>query len=151
MLKLQTCQRVIVVVVLCETFSFDHGAVRSGKLVLGPHALVLQASLGTFVALEADAEATLEVCHAMLNEHLVDVLTSQVSVTTCGNDLDDTSLDAQNGDVKSTTTQVEDENLLLLLLHTVKTIGNGRSCGLVYDALAIEARNLASMLSCLSL
>jgi hypothetical protein len=60
--------------------------------------------------------------HEVVDQPVVKVLTTQVCVTSCGLDLKDTVINAQQGHIKGTTTQVEDEHIALtngtLGLHT---------------------------------
>jgi len=92
-------------------------------------------------------EFTCEVVH----KTVVKVLTTKVRVTGCGLDLKDTLLNGQEGNIKGTTTQVENEDVALALRLLVKTVGNGSSSGLVDDAQDIEAGNETSVLGSLAL
>ena len=47
----------------------------------------------------------LELVDEVVDQAVVEVLTTQVSVTSGGLDLEDTFLDGQEGDIESTTTQ----------------------------------------------
>jgi hypothetical protein len=79
----------------------------------------------------------------------IEVLTTKVSVTVGGLDLEDTLLDLEDGDIESTTTEIVDsDNTVSLLLHTVGKSGGSR---LVNDTEDVQAGNLTSILGGLTL
>lgn len=87
----------------------------------------------------------------VVDETVVEVLTTQVSVTGSGLDLEDTLLDGQEGDIEGTTTQVEDKDVALTLGLLVKTVGDGSGSRLVDDTEDVEAGNETSVLGSLTL
>ena len=93
----------------------------------------------------------LELVCEVVDETVVEVLTTQVSVTSGGLDLEDTLLNCQEGDIECTTSQVEDEDVALTLSLLVKTVGNGSSGRLVDDTEDVEAGNETSVLGSLTL
>lgn len=96
-------------------------------------------------------ELSFEFINKVVNETVVEVLTTQVGVTGGRLDLEDTLLDGQEGNIEGTTTQVEDEHVALALNLLVKTVGNGSSSGLVDDTQNVEARDETSILGGLTL
>lgn len=97
----------------------------------------------TYLALELVAE--------VVDETVVKVLTTKVSVTSSGLDLEDTLLNGKERDIEGTSTKIEDEDVLLTLLLLVKTVGNGSGSGLVDDTENVEASNGTSVLGGLPL
>ena len=93
----------------------------------------------------------LELVCEVVDETVVKVLTTQVSVSGSGLDLEDTLLNSKEGDIECTTTQIEDENIALTLSLLVKTVGNGSSSWLVDNTEDVEASNETSILSGLTL
>lgn len=87
----------------------------------------------------------------VVDKAVVEVLTTQVSVTSGGLDLKDTFLNGQEGDIECTTTQVEDEDVALTLGLLVKTVGDGSSGGLVDDTEDVQASNKTGILCSLTL
>lgn len=75
---------------------------------------------------------------------------TQMSITVGGHYFENSVIDGQKGDVKSTTAQIEDQDVLfaLFLIHTVS---NGSGGGFVDDSHDIKTRNSASILGCLTL
>lgn len=106
---------------------------------------------GSLVASDVLLELALELLHEVVHEAVVEVLTSQVSVSTGGLDLEHTGLDGEEGHIECTTSQVEDEHVLLSLGSLVETVGNSGGCGLVDDTEDVETRDGSSILGGLTL
>ena len=77
-------------------------------------------------------------------------LTSKMGVTVGGKHLKHTVVNGQDADIESTTTKVEDKDVLLATL-LVQTVGNSSSSWLIDDPSNIEAGNDTSILGCLPL
>ena len=77
-------------------------------------------------------------------------LTSKMGVTVGGKHLKHTIVNGQDADIESTTTKVEDKDVLLATL-LVQTVGNSSSSWLIDDPSNIEAGNDTSILGCLPL
>ena len=92
-----------------------------------------------------------ELINEVVNEAVVEVLTTQVSVTGSGLDLEDTLLNGQEGNIEGTTTKIEDEDVALALNLLVETVGNGGRGGLVDDTEDVEASNETGVLGGLTL
>jgi hypothetical protein len=82
----------------------------------------------------------------VLQQGVVKVLSSQVGVSSSGLDGKDTSLDGKKRNIESTTTQVENEDHLLLLGLLVETVSNGSGSRLVDDSENLETGNSTSVL-----
>ena len=93
----------------------------------------------------------LKLINEVVNETVVKVLTTQVSVAGGGLDLEDTLLDSQERNIEGTTTKIEDEDVALTLDLLVETVGNGRSSGLVDDTEDVQAGDETSILGSLTL
>lgn len=74
----------------------------------------------------------------MLQQGVVKVLSSQVGVTSGGLDGENTSLDGKQRHIEGTTTEIENENGLLLLGLGVQTISDGSGGRLVNDTEDLE-------------
>jgi hypothetical protein len=93
-----------------------------------------------------------EFLFAVVEEVGVEVLATKMGVTGSSLDGEDTTLDVQEGDIESTTTEVVDEDVALLVgLVGTETVGNGSSGGLVNDTEDVEAGNGTSILGGLTL
>jgi hypothetical protein len=93
----------------------------------------------------------LEFVNKVVNETIVEVFTTQVSVSGCGLDLEDTLLDCQKGDIEGTTTKIEDEDIALTLDLLVEAVGNGGGSRLVDDTEDVKASNETGVLGSLTL
>jgi hypothetical protein len=93
----------------------------------------------------------LELVGEVVDEPVVEVLSTQMGVSGSRLDLEDTVLDGQEGHIEGTTTEIEDEDVALASLLLVKTIRDGGSSRLVDDAEDVEASNQTSILGGLTL
>ena len=96
---------------------------------------------------------SLELLDKVVHQAVVKVLPTKVSVTSCCFHLKNTLLNGKEGDIKSTTTKVKNEHVLLTNTSRllVKTISNCSSCWLIDDTHNIKTRNNTCIFSCLPL
>ena len=87
----------------------------------------------------------------MVDQTVVKVLTTQVSVTGSRLDLEDTLLNGKERNIEGTTTEIEDEDVALALNLLVETVSNGSSSGLVDDTEDVKAGNETGILGGLTL
>ena len=88
----------------------------------------------------------------MVKEVGVEILTTKVSVTSGSLDGENATLDVEEGDIESTTTEIVDEDVPLLLgLAGAETVSNGGGGRLVDDTENVEAGNGTSVLGGLPL
>jgi hypothetical protein len=85
------------------------------------------------------------------DEPVVEVLTSQVRVTSGGLNLEDTLLDGKEGDIERSSSKVEDEDVLLALGLLVETVSDGSGGGLVDDTEDVETSDDTGVLGSLTL
>jgi hypothetical protein len=98
----------------------------------------------------------LELSLEELNDAVVKVLTSEVSVSGGGLDGEDARVNGQEGNIEGASTEIKDEHGALLLvlatlLGVVKTVGNGGGGGLVDDAEHVKARDGTGVLGGIAL
>ena len=122
---------------------------RAGELDLGLLSRFGQTLQGLLVAAQVDAFVGLEGVGQVINDHLVEVVTTQVGITGGGEHLEDTVAHLEDGHVEGAAAQVEDQDFLVALL--VQAVGQGRRGGLVDDAQHLEASDLAGVLGGLAL
>ncbi|KAI6761328.1 hypothetical protein HG531_001881 [Fusarium graminearum] len=94
---------------------------------------------------------SLELVNEVVNETVVEIFTTQVSVTGSRLDLEDTLLNGKERDIEGTTTKIEDEDVALTLNLLVKTVGNGGSGRLVDDSENVETGDETGILGSLTL
>ena len=110
---------------------------------------LLQTLDGHAVFAQIDSLFFFEFRYDPLNDALVDVITAQVRVAIGGFDFDNAFAHFENGDIKSSATQVIDRNRLVFFL--VETVSERRCGRLIDDARYFKTRNLASLLGGLAL
>ena len=110
----------------------------------------LQALHSHWILCKVDTLISLEALNEPIDDYLVEVITTKVSITISRKDLKYTATELKNRDIESTTTKVEYGNLHILV-SLVYTISKSCSCWLVNDTLYIKTCNLTSLLSSLTL
>jgi len=129
-----------------------NGGLSSGREgTLGTLASSAETTESTGVGGQVLLVLALELVDEVVDETVVEVLTTKVSVTSSGLDLEDTLLNGQEGHIEGTTTKIEDEDVALTLLLLVKTVGNGSGGGLVNDTEDVETGNETGVLGGLTL
>jgi hypothetical protein len=61
----------------------------------------------------------------MVDKSVIEIFTTQMSVTSSGLDSKDTTRDGQEGNIEGSSTQIEDENVTFLLVIGIQTVSNG--------------------------
>mmetsp|Transcript_11134 Transcript_11134/g.12944 ORF Transcript_11134/g.12944 Transcript_11134/m.12944 type:complete len:135 (+) Transcript_11134:2-406(+) len=111
-----------------------------------------EAYLGTLVATHVLAAVlALEVLDAEIHHSVVEVFSTQVSVTSSSLHFEDAILDGQQRHVESASTHIVDEHVSLASAFLVKAIGDGSGSGFVDDAQHVHARDGACVLGRLTL
>ena len=79
----------------------------------------------------------------MVNHTIIKIFASQMSVSSSRFDFKDSILDGQNGHIKSSATQIENEDIAFsrCSFFLVKTIGNGSSGGFIDDSQNVQTSN----------
>merc|ERR1711963_1050832 len=135
-----------------ERVDLDVGLCGGGESPLGALASGSQPSQSPLVALDVLLMLPLELVDEMVDHPVVEVLTSQVSVSGGGLDLEDALLNGQDGDVEGATAKIEDQDVALggalLLVQTVSDGGRGR---FVDDSKNVETGDDSGVLGSLPL
>ncbi|PKS06781.1 hypothetical protein jhhlp_006855 [Lomentospora prolificans] len=134
-----------------ERVDLDGGLGRRRESTLGTLASSAKTTEGTSVGGEVLLVLALELVDEVLHQAVVHIFTTKMSVTSGSLDLEDTVLDGEEGDIESTTTKIEDEDVALTLVLLVETVGNGGRGGLVNDTEDIETGNETGILGSLTL
>lgn len=129
----------------------DGGLGRRGQGALGTLASGAETAQGAGVGGQILLVLALELVDEVVDETVVEVLTTQVGVTSGRLDLENALLNGQERHIESTTTEIEDENIALALGLLVKTVGNGGSGRLVDDTKDVETGNETGVLGSLTL
>jgi hypothetical protein len=106
---------------------------------LGALASGSETAEGTSVGGEILLVLSFEFVCEVVNETVVEVFASQMGVTGGGLDLEDTLFNGEEGDIESTTTKIEDQDIALASGLLVESISDGCSGGLVDDTEDVKA------------
>ena len=133
----------------CDEGEIELGREGAGQLLLGLFSLFLQAAHGGGVAGEVDAVRFLELCHRVLHDALVEVVTAQTGIAAGSQHREGAVLDLDDGDIEGAAAEVVDQDLLGCFV--VESVGHGCGGRLVDDAQDIQARDAARVLRGLAL
>ena len=106
------------------------------------HSHWVSSQVSTFVVLEFLSQP--------VDDYLVEVVTTEVSVTVCRQYFEYTATEFEDRDIECTTTEVE-YSYLHVLVSLVDTVSQSSSSRFVYDTLHFQTCNLTSFLSSLTL
>jgi hypothetical protein len=93
----------------------------------------------------------LELGHAEINKGVIEIFSTEMGVTVGSLNLEDTLVNGEEGDIESTTSEIENEDVFLLILSFVETVSNGGSGWLVDDSQNIQTGDGSGVLGGLSL
>jgi hypothetical protein len=100
---------------------------------------------------DIDSTLLLEVVHAEIDKFVIEIFSTEMGVTVGGLDLEDTFFNGEEGNIESSTTEIEDEDVLLLLLLSVESVGNSSGGWLVDDSKNVDSGDGSGILGSLSL
>ena len=93
----------------------------------------------------------LEFVDEVIDQTVIEIFTTQVRITGRGFDLKDTLFNGQEGHIKSSSTQIEDQHIALALGFLVQTVCNCCGGRFVDDTEDVETSNKTSILGSLTL
>jgi hypothetical protein len=123
---------------------------RTGKSTLGTLTCGTKTTKGTLVLTHVLLGTTLKVLKEIVNHAVIEILSSQVGVSSGGLDLKDSLLNGQKTDIEGSSSKIEDEHILLLSL-LVKTVGDSSGGRLIDDTKDVQSRNGSGILGGLTL
>merc|ERR1719291_1188543 len=139
-------------------FSIGAGATYLPLLVLNislvrPVILSPQPPQRSFVFSQVFLVLSLELIAEVTNHPVIEIFTSQMSVSSSRFDLENTIFDGQDRHIKGTTTKIEDAHVLLSLSVSllVQTVGDGGSGGFVDDSENVKSSDDSSIFGGLTL
>ncbi len=151
-LETGTGDRGVEVLTVEERVNLNGGLGGVGQSTLSTLASSAETTEGTGITREVLASLALELLLEVVQQVGVEVLTTKVSVTSGSLDGEDTTLDVQQGDVESTTTQIVDQDVALLVrLARAETVGDGSGSRLVDDTENVQASDGTGILGSLTL
>merc|ERR1719346_281219 len=110
-----------------------------------------QTSHSTLVVTDVLLELPLEFLNVVVDHSVVEVLTTKMSVSSCGFYFKNTIFNSKDGHIKGSTTKIKDQNIPFTTNLFVQTIGNGGSCRFVNDSENIKTRDSTGIFSGLTL
>lgn len=135
-----------------EGVDFNSGLGTVGKSSLSTLASSAETSQGTGVARHILLGLSGELLLEVIKQVGVEVLSSQMGITSSGLNGEDTTLDVEKGDIESSTTKIVDQDVSLFVgLSGTETVGDSSGSGLVDDTEDVEASNGTSILGSLTL
>ena len=140
------------VLTFSKSLALDDGLMGGRESSLGLLALGAETTESAVVALDIDSTGfLLEFGHAELDESVVEIFATEMGVPVGGLDLEDTILNGEEGNIESTTTEIEDEDVTFAGVLLVETVRNSGGGGLVDDSLDRHAGDGAGVLGGLTL
>lgn len=138
------------VLAVMESLNFNPGGHLAGQGTLGLLNLTLELAHGLEVLGDVDVVLLVVELGEVVDDTVIEILTSEMSITGSSLDLEETVLDGEEGDIESTSTEIVDDDLALITL-LVKTVGKGSGGGLVDNAEDVETGNDTGILGGLAL
>ena len=133
----------------CDERQVNVGGGSGRKLFLSLLSSLFQSLQSHLITGKVNTLCSLELSQHIICNLLVEVITTQSVVTGCGQNLDNTVTDLNDGNIEGTAAQVVYHDLLLMLV--VQTIGQSCCCRLVDDTFYIQTGNLTGILCSLTL
>ena len=126
------------------------GGALCGELALGLLRRLLQALQGHVIATQIDTLLLLKFISNVIDQDLVKIISTEMSITIGGEDLEEPLVHLEDGNIKGTPTEIKDGHLLAGLL-TLEPVGQRGSGRLVDNSLDLQAGNLTRILGGLAL
>jgi hypothetical protein len=117
----------------------------AGKRALCTLASTPQTSEGTGIVGNVELGLPLELVLEVVQEGIVEVLSAKMGVTIRRLNGENTTADVQKGNIESSSTEIENEDVFLGLRLPVETVGDGGSSGLIDDPQNVKASNGTSV------
>lgn len=124
-----------------QRVDLNGGLCDAGKRTLGTLTSTAETTGSTGIVRDVQAGLLLELLLEVLQKVVVEILTTQVGVTSGSLDGEDTTSDVQKRDIESSSSQIEDEHVLLSSRLRVKTVSDSSGGGLVDDTENLESCN----------
>mgnify|MGYP003924115677 CR=1 FL=1 len=110
-----------------------------------------ESSEGSWVLSDIETSLLLEVSHAEIDKLVIEIFSTKMGMSVGSLNFEDTFLNGEEGDIESTTSEIEDEDVLLLSGLFIKTVGNSGGGWLVNDSKNVNTRDGSGILGGLSL
>ena len=136
---------------LVQRVNFDLGLSDTGQSPLGSLASTSKSSLSTGIFTDIQTSLLLEFALEMLEEGVVEIFSSKMGISRNSLDSENSVSDGEEGNIESSTTKIEDEDILLLGAFRIEAIGDSGGSGLVDDTEDVQSSNCAGVFGGISL
>ena len=113
-LELSSCQLGGVILTLSKGLTLNRGLSGRRENSLSFLTLSSKSSDGSLIAANVDTKLLFDISHKVVKDFLIEVLTTEMGVTIGSLNLENTFLDSKKRNIESTTSKIEDEDVLLL-------------------------------------
>nr|QES95443.1 heat shock 70 kDa protein [Philasterides dicentrarchi] len=122
-----------------QRVDFDGGLGGGGQDSFGSFTLGSQSSQGSGVSSDINSFFLQEVGSTEVDQFLIEIFSSQVGVSGGGFNFEDSFIDGQQGNVESSSSQIEDQNVSFSLSFFVQSVGNSGGGGFVDDSQYVQS------------
>ena len=136
---------------LVQRVNFNLGLSDTGKGSLCSLTSASKSSLSTGVLADIQTSLLLEFGLEMLEEVVVEIFSSKVGISSNSLDSENSVSDCEERNIKSSTTEIEDEDILLLGRFRIKTVSDGCGGGFVDDTKDVETGDCTGVFGRVSL
>jgi hypothetical protein len=150
LLKLGTRQSLGEVIAIFEAFDLDSGTLLAGQGPLSLFDFTLKFSESPQVLGDIGTSLLLVGFDQVVDDTVVEIFTTKVSITSSSQDFEDTVVDGKKGNIEGSSTKIVDNDLGFTRL-LVKTIGDGSSGRLINDTKDLETSDSSGIFGSLTL
>lgn len=136
---------------ICQWIDFNGSLMRTWKNSLCFFALSSESSESSSIIFNIYLVFFIEFIHTIVNQFVVKVLSTEMSISCSCLDLENTSVESKKRNIKSSSSKIEDQHISLSFCLLVKTVCNRCSCRLINNSQHIESWNYSRIFSGLSL
>jgi len=138
------------IISVLEAFNLDPDALLTGQGTLGLLDFALKLAKSSKILGNIGAGFLLVAFDQVVHYAVVEIFTTEMSVTSSCQDLKDTVVDREERNIKGTTTEIVDDDLGLALL-LVKTVGDSSGGRFINDTEDVKTGDRSGILCCLAL
>jgi hypothetical protein len=122
------------------------GGLLGGEGTLGLLDLTLQLTHGLLVLGDVNILVLVVLLGQVVDDTLIEILTTEMGITSGSLDLENTFLEGQDGDIESSTSEIVDNDLTFLLASLVESVCKSGSGGFVDNTEDVESGNGSGVL-----
>ena len=151
LLKFGTRKRLREVISVLEGFDLKASRLLGGKGTLRLLYFALKLAQCTKVGRDVCAGLLLVLLDKVFNDTVIEILATEVGITSSSQDFKDTVVDREKGNVECATSEVIDDDPGFRFGLLVKAVGDGSGRGFINDTEDLQAGNCSRVFCCLAL